>query len=91
MAETEKKAAELINDLATADQEEAQAILTAEQEKGEQARSTVIQAAEERLAVLAVPGEPQEGTPSGVWAQLLDDSGEPVKVDGQTVRSELVT
>lgn len=91
MAETEKKAAELITELETASKEEAQAVLTAEQEKGDQARSTVVKAAEDRLEVLAVPGEPQEGTPSGVWAQLLDDDGKPVVVDGNPVRAELVT
>lgn len=90
MAETEKGARELITELETADQETAQAVLTAEQEKGDNARSTVVKAAEDRLAVLAVPGEPQEEEPSGVWAQLLDDSGEPVLVDGNPVRTELV-
>lgn len=85
---TEKKADELKAILADADQETAQSILSQETAK-EEPRSTVVKAAEDRLAVLAVPGEPQESEPSGVWAQLLDDSGEPVLVDGNPVRAEL--
>lgn len=85
----DKTAQDLVKDLATADQEEAQSILTAEKERGEDARVTVVRAAEERLETLAVPGEPQEGTPSGVWAQLLDAEGKPVLVDGNPVAAEL--
>lgn len=86
----EQNAPDLIRDLATATEDQALAVLVAEQEKGEAARSTVVKAAEERLEVLAVPGKPQESAPSGVWAQLLDDSGEPVLVDGNPVAAELI-
>ena len=79
---------ELKKTLETADEAEARAILQEEQEQ-EKPRSTVVQAAEARLEVLSVPGEPQDSTPSGVWAQLLDADGEPVLVDGQPVRTEL--
>lgn len=90
MSTDTKTAAELKAELATATEDEARATLAAEQQKGDQARSTVVQAAEERLAVLAVPGEPVTGSgPSGVWAQLLDDDGKPVKVDGADVAAEL--
>lgn len=85
----EKTATELVKDLETASQEEAQAALQAEQEKGDGARVTVVRAAEERLAVLAVPGEPVGSTPTGIWAQLLDADGKPVQVDGQPVQAEL--
>lgn len=85
----EKTAQELVKDLSSATEEEAKAILQEEQERGEEQRVTVVRAAEERLAVLAVPGEPQEGTPEGVWAQLLDADGKPVLVDGSPVRTEL--
>lgn len=85
----EKTAPELVKDLTSATEEEARAILQAEQERGEEQRVTVVRAAEERLAVLAVPGKPQESTPSGVWAQLLDADGEPVLVDGNAVAAEL--
>lgn len=85
----EKTAQDLVKDLASATEEEATATLQAEKERGDDARVTVVRAAEERLETLAVPGEPQEGTPSGVWAQLLDADGEPVLVDGNPVRSEL--
>lgn len=90
MAE-EKTARELIADLAGADQETAQAILTAEKAKPEgDQRTTVITAAEERLNVLAVPGDPQDSEPtSGTWAKLLDGDGNPVLVDGKTVRATL--
>jgi len=81
-------AAELKKDLETATEAEARAILQEEQDR-EEPRSTVVSAAEDRLAVLAVPGEPQDSTPSGVWAQLLDVDGEPVLVDGSPVKAEL--
>lgn len=86
----EQNAPELIHDLSTATEDQALAVLVAEQEKGDAARSTVVKAAEERLEALSIPGEAQESEPSGVWAQLLDDSGEPVLVDGKAVATELV-
>lgn len=85
----EKNAQDLVKDLETASQEEATAVLRAEQEKGEDARVTVVRAAEARLETLAIPGEPQESTPTGVWAQLLDAEGEPVLVDGNPVATPL--
>lgn len=81
-------AAELKKTLETATEEEARAILQEEQAQ-EEPRSTVVSAAEARLETLAVPGEPQDSTPSGVWAQLLDADGKPVLVDGQPVKAEL--
>lgn len=84
----EKTAADLVAELADADLELATAILQEEQTK-DAPRVTVVRAAEERLALLAIPGEPQETIPKGVWAQLLDENGEPVLVDGNPVRAEL--
>lgn len=85
----DKNAQDLVKDLGTATQEEATAVLRAEQEKGDSARTTVVNAAEARLEVLAVPGEPVDKEPEGVWAQLLDADGEPVQVDGKPVQAEL--
>lgn len=87
---SDKTAAELKKDLETASLEEATAVLQEEQEKAEP-RTTVVQAAEARLETLAVPGEPVEGTPTGLWAQLLDGDGNPVLVDGAPVQTELVS
>lgn len=84
----ESTAAELVAELADADQEKATAILQEEQAR-DAPRVTVVRAAEERLAVLAIPGVPQETVPREVWAQLLDADGEPVLVDGNPVRAEL--
>lgn len=84
----EKNASELIDILAAADRETTESILSQEQAK-EKPRITVVKAAEDRLEVLAVPGDPQEETPEGFWAQLLDGDGEPVLVDGLPVRAEL--
>lgn len=88
MTENTANATELVDELASASEEEAKAILQGEKER-ESPRVTVVRAAEERLAVLAVPGEPQDTEPEGVWAQLLDADGEPVLVDGKPVRAEL--
>ena len=85
----EKKATELVADLESASREEAQAILDAEQAR-ETPRVTVVRAAEERLAILDVPGEPQEESPEGrAWAQLLDADGEPVTIDGTPVEADI--
>lgn len=84
----EKTAADLVADLADADLETATAILQGEQTR-DAPRVTVVRAAEERLALLAIPGEPLESTPKEVWAQLLDADGNPVLVDGNPVRAEL--
>lgn len=85
-----QKAANVIADLASADKEQALAVLAAEQQKGDAARSTVVKAAEDRLALLDLPGEPQDEEPTGVWAQLLDDQGEPVLRDGKPVATDLL-
>ena len=84
----EKTAAELKETLATASQEEATAILQEEQGR-EKPRTTVVEAAEARLEVLAVPGDPVDREPRGVWAQLLDVDGKPATVDGAPVRTAL--
>lgn len=87
---TDQTASELIELLASADEDQARQLLADESAK-EKPRSTVVAAAEERLAVLDIPGEPQEdGEPDGAWAQLLDGEGEPVLVDGNPVAAELI-
>lgn len=90
----DQKAAEVISDLATADYDQAQAVLAAEQEKGDGARSTVVAAAEARVAELAPVVEHEgtvltDGIPDGPWAQLLDGDGNPVLVDGNPVAAEV--
>lgn len=90
MSTAEKTATELVDDLKEASPEEAQAILDAEHAR-ETVRVTVVRAAEARLAelapALALPdyAEVVDTEPDGAWAQLLDDSGEPVLVDGSPV------
>lgn len=86
---TEQNAADVIADLATADREQAQGVLAEESAK-EKPRTTVVAAAQERLEVLDIPGEPQEEEPEGAWAQLLDGDGEPVLVDGLPVKTVLI-
>lgn len=85
---TETNAAELKTSLETATEDEARLVLAEERSK-EKPRTTVIEAAEARLAKLAIPGEPTTSTPTGVWARLLDVDGKPAKVDGAEVRAEL--
>lgn len=88
---TERPASELVDELKDASAEEVQAILDAEHAREPQPRVTVVRAAEQRLAelapALALPdyAEVVDAEPDGAWAQLLDDSGEPVLVDGSPV------
>lgn len=90
-----QNARDVVTELAEADDDQARAALAAEQAKpeGEQ-RTTVIKAAEARIAELApvteTEGSVVEGEPSGAWAQLLDGDGEPVLVDGNPVDAGLV-
>lgn len=86
---TEKTAAELKEDLKTATAEQATDILNAENQR-EEPRVTVVSAAQARLEELDQPGEVQDSTPTGAWAQLLDGDGKPVLVDGKPVATELV-
>lgn len=81
---------ELKKTLEGASEEEARALLAEELNRGEEARSTVVAAAEARLEVLAIPGEAVSSPPSGAWAQLLDGEGNPVEQDGKPVQTELV-
>lgn len=89
MSTTEKTAAELVDDLKTADQETLTAIVNDENAR-EKPRVTVLDAAEARQAELDLPGEPVKTEPSGAWAQLIDADGEPVTIDGHPVATELV-
>lgn len=94
-----ESAKDLVAELKEADLDRAQAVLTAEQEKPEEERrKTVVAAAEARLAelapVVALPESAEvleDGLPEDRgWAQLLDENGEPVLVDGKPVEAELV-
>jgi hypothetical protein len=87
----ERKAPELVAELADADRETAQAIYEAEVTRTPP-RSTVIKAAEARLSALTeeerllVDGEVLDSIPEDrAWNQLLDADGEPVLVDGKPV------
>jgi hypothetical protein len=84
MTENTATAAELVADLADADEEKATAILNGENERPEP-RKTVVAAAQARLEALASPGEPLAKVPEGAWAQLLDGDGNPVLEDGNPV------
>lgn len=89
---TEKTAADLKTELATADEATATDILNAENAREGGPRVTVVDAASARLEELATPGETLATVPEDrAWAQLLDGDGQPVLVDGQPVETELVS